>query len=65
MTGSDGVWETQNADGEMFCKDALRDEIKRDTHRSSETICEAYRDEVILVVVKCIPKGDIKGLAGS
>lgn len=65
MTGRDGVWETQNADGEMFGKDALRDEIKRDTHVSAETICEAYRDEVILVVVKCIPKVDIKGLVGS
>lgn len=78
VIGTDGVWEARNGAGEMFGKDALRDVIKRHAHRSAETICEAvsqaldafrggeaYRDDVTLVVVKYIPKDDIKGRSDS
>jgi phosphoserine phosphatase RsbU/P len=78
VIGTDGVWEARNSAGEMFGKDALRDVIKRHAHRSAETICEAvsqaldafrggeaYRDDVTLVVVKYIPKDDIKGRSDS
>lgn len=78
VIATDGVWEARNAQGDMFGKAALQDVIKRHAHRSAETICEAvsqaldvfrggeaYRDDVTLVVVKYIPKGDIKGRSDS
>lgn len=65
VIGTDGVWEARNGDGEMFGKDALRDVIRRHSHRDAETICEAvsqaldafrggtpYTDDVTLVVLK-------------
>jgi sigma-B regulation protein RsbU (phosphoserine phosphatase) len=65
LLGTDGIWETENADGEMFGKERVRDVIRRRRDGSSEEILQAIidaigsfrqaapqRDDVTLVVVK-------------
>jgi sigma-B regulation protein RsbU (phosphoserine phosphatase) len=63
--GSDGVWETENSEGECFGKERVRNILAENSHRSSAEIItaiteavETFRDglhqvdDVTLVVVK-------------
>jgi sigma-B regulation protein RsbU (phosphoserine phosphatase) len=65
LLGTDGIWETENADGEMFGKERVRDAIRRRRDGSSEEILQAIidaigsfrqaapqRDDITLVVIK-------------
>lgn len=65
LAGTDGVWETSNASGQMFGKERLRDSIRQNAHLSaaetSEQIREALArfrgeqkqdDDITFVVVK-------------
>ena len=65
LIGTDGLWETQNASGEMFGKERLKALISRHAGRSAEEILAsvidslaAFRnsarqeDDITLVVVK-------------
>jgi len=65
VLGSDGVWETENSEGESFGKERVRNILAENSHRSSEEIISAITeavnvfrgslnqvDDVTLVVVK-------------
>ena len=65
LLGSDGVWETENSEGESFGKERVRNLLAENSHRSAEDIIraiteavDAFRgglnqvDDVTLVVVK-------------
>ncbi|MCP4614034.1 MAG: SpoIIE family protein phosphatase [Planctomycetes bacterium] len=46
VIGTDGIWEAQNASGDMFGKDRLRNIIIRDSDRSANEICSQIIDDV-------------------
>lgn len=65
LIGTDGIWETENAQGESFGKKRLREIIRNHQHRSSKEIVQAvtdalarYRqtapqqDDITMVVIK-------------
>jgi sigma-B regulation protein RsbU (phosphoserine phosphatase) len=65
--GTDGIWETVNADGESFGKERFTAAIAESAHLSAQDICHAVanrlsefrgevpqRDDVTLVVVKFV-----------
>ena len=65
LLGSDGVWETENSEGESFGKERVRNLLAENSHRSAEDIIRAITeavdefrgglnqvDDVTLVVVK-------------
>jgi len=65
VIGTDGIWETENPDGERFGKHRLREIIRRNSHGCAEEILRAIterldefrqtaprEDDVTLVVVK-------------
>lgn len=67
MIGTDGIWETQNQQGEMFGKKRFKDVIRQHADRPARNIIEAViveldnfryplekADDVTLVVVKII-----------
>ncbi len=47
LIGTDGIWETENAQGEMFGKKRLRDIIRQHRNQSSEEIVEAITDALV------------------
>jgi sigma-B regulation protein RsbU (phosphoserine phosphatase) len=66
VIGTDGIWESENPQGERFGKERLRQVIRDHRHASSTEIIEAVfsavtdfrqtsiqRDDITLVVVKC------------
>ncbi|MBN1489853.1 MAG: SpoIIE family protein phosphatase [Phycisphaerae bacterium] len=66
--GTDGIWESQNPEGRMFGKDALRDIIRRHADRPAAEISHAVtdaiaafrgthpqEDDITLVVIKVNP----------
>ena len=68
LLGTDGVWETANAAGEMFGTDRLRDTIRATAGLSAREIAAAirrdldafrgshpYRDDATVVVIKVVP----------
>ncbi len=68
IMGTDGVWETCNAEGQAFGKAGLMEVIRAVAHLSAEDICnkiietlerfadgEPQRDDVTLVVAKFLP----------
>jgi sigma-B regulation protein RsbU (phosphoserine phosphatase) len=70
LIGTDGIWETENSNGEIFGKDRLQEIIRRNRHCSSQQIMQAVidalgsfrqttpqRDDVTLVVVKVVSMG--------
>jgi len=65
LMGTDGIWETRNAEGELFGKDRLREQLRLSHEKSAEEIrrdvvmaVDAFRgrlaqeDDLTLVVVK-------------
>jgi sigma-B regulation protein RsbU (phosphoserine phosphatase) len=44
--GTDGIWETRNAEGELFGKERLHQIIRENAHTSAEAIQNAVLDEV-------------------
>jgi sigma-B regulation protein RsbU (phosphoserine phosphatase) len=65
LLGTDGIWETENPDGQMFGKEQVRAEIRRHRDGPAEEILQAivaaiglFRqaapqlDDITLVVVK-------------
>jgi len=65
LIGTDGIWETENPENELFGKDRLREIIRRNSRSSSSAILEAItttladfrhtapqRDDITLVVAK-------------
>jgi sigma-B regulation protein RsbU (phosphoserine phosphatase) len=65
LAGTDGVWETENPDGELFGKDRLREVIRRYGSRTSAEIIRCVnraltdfrqtapqKDDITLVVLK-------------
>lgn len=46
LIGTDGIWETQNSEKEMFGKEAVYDIIRVHSHESAEQITEAIVTEV-------------------
>jgi sigma-B regulation protein RsbU (phosphoserine phosphatase) len=65
LIGTDGIWETENLQGERFGKQRLRDIIRENNKRTSEEILEAIfksltvfrqsapqQDDITMVVVK-------------
>ena len=44
--GTDGIWETQNSDGEMFGKHRLREVIRTNTDKSAQAIQNAVLEAV-------------------
>lgn len=67
VIGTDGIWESRNADGDLFGKPALREIIRRHAGKSAEEISRAItraiaefrgdrpqEDDVTLVVVKVL-----------
>ena len=47
LIGTDGIWETENAQGEMFGKKRLRDIIRQHRNQSSGEIVEAITDALV------------------
>jgi phosphoserine phosphatase RsbU/P len=71
VLGTDGVWETMNAAGEMFGRERLRQVIRRAADGSAAEIAagvrreldgfrgeQHQRDDVTLVVIKLLPIGE-------
>lgn len=67
LIGTDGIWETQNNQGEQFGKERLRKVLRRNSHVSAAKIVRAVtdtladfrqkapqEDDVTLVVIKAI-----------
>jgi sigma-B regulation protein RsbU (phosphoserine phosphatase) len=67
LIGTDGIWETENPQGEMFGKNRLREIIRQYRHQSSEEIVEAItgalashrrsapqQDDITMVVIRKI-----------
>jgi sigma-B regulation protein RsbU (phosphoserine phosphatase) len=67
--GTDGIWEQENEQGEMFGMDRLRTLIRLHSHESTKEIIRAVtealsafrmtraqEDDVTVVVVKAVPK---------
>jgi sigma-B regulation protein RsbU (phosphoserine phosphatase) len=65
LIGTDGIWETENPENELFGKDRLREVIRRNSRSSAAAILEAItttladfrqtapqRDDITLVVAK-------------
>jgi sigma-B regulation protein RsbU (phosphoserine phosphatase) len=65
LIGTDGVWETENPQGEGFGKQRLREIIRQHKHQTSQEIVHAItlalanhrqtasqQDDITLVVVK-------------
>jgi sigma-B regulation protein RsbU (phosphoserine phosphatase) len=46
VVGTDGIWEAQNDDGDMFGKERLHDIVAEENHRSADGICSRVIDEV-------------------
>jgi sigma-B regulation protein RsbU (phosphoserine phosphatase) len=68
VIGTDGIWEARNPAEEMFGKDALREIIRANAHRTAEQISlavtdalagfrgpRAQEDDITLVVLKFDP----------
>jgi sigma-B regulation protein RsbU (phosphoserine phosphatase) len=71
VVGTDGIWETQNAEGRMFGKENLLGAVKATAHLSADEIATAIverlaefrgaapqTDDVTLVVVKFLARGE-------
>jgi len=67
VIGTDGIWESENPTGQLFGKNALREVIRQNSHRSAAEIGHAVteilntfrqtlpqRDDVTLVVIKVL-----------
>jgi sigma-B regulation protein RsbU (phosphoserine phosphatase) len=67
--GTDGIWETQNSDGEMFGKDRLREIVRTNSGKSAQAIQNAVlqavssfrrdkpqEDDITIVVIKAIAR---------
>jgi sigma-B regulation protein RsbU (phosphoserine phosphatase) len=67
LIGTDGIWETENPQGESFGKKRLKEIIRRQKNKSSEEIVQAItdaladhrqtapqQDDVTMVVIKKI-----------
>jgi len=72
VIGTDGIWETQNAEGRMFGKDNLIGAVRATAHLSAAEIADAIverldefrggkpqNDDVTLVVVKFLPRDQV------
>lgn len=59
LIGTDGIWETENPQGEMFGKDRLRQVIRRHSHGSAEKILRAIIDELTAFRQNITQKDDI------
>jgi sigma-B regulation protein RsbU (phosphoserine phosphatase) len=68
LIGTDGLWETENPEGESFGKDRVYDIIRRHRNASSQRVLQALtealaafrqnasqEDDVTLVVIKTLP----------
>jgi phosphoserine phosphatase RsbU/P len=81
VLGTDGIWETQNYTGERYGKPRLMNAVRAAASGSASEIADAVRrdldrfrgrehqrDDVTLVVIKVLPRGDAgaeAALAGS
>jgi sigma-B regulation protein RsbU (phosphoserine phosphatase) len=52
VVGTDGIWEAENENEEMFGKERLIEVIKKNNEKNSEEICEAV---VVAVTDFCQP----------
>ncbi|CAG35098.1 PP2C family protein-serine/threonine phosphatase [Desulfotalea psychrophila] len=59
VIGSDGAWEAQNALGEMFGKDRVKDVLSAHKDESPEEITEAINGEIGLFMDGIAPQDDI------
>ena len=68
LIGTDGIWETENEQGQWFGKDRLREVLRRNSHACAAKILQTITDElrdfrgratqsddVTLVVIKAKP----------
>ena len=46
LVGSDGVWDTENENGEMFGRERVKTVLAKSSHLSSEEIINAITDEI-------------------
>ena len=44
--GTDGIWETQNSQGELYGKDRLREVLRNNASRSASEVVQAVLDDV-------------------
>lgn len=44
--GTDGIWEAESQEGEMFGKDRFRDVIRKNAHKPSSAILDAIYEEI-------------------
>ena len=47
VVGTDGIWEAENENEEMFGKERMMSVIKENVDKSSEEICQAVVDAVL------------------
>jgi phosphoserine phosphatase RsbU/P len=57
LIGTDGIWETENADGEVFGKDRVRAVIREHRDSLAEGILQAILD-AIGSFRQSVPQGD-------
>ena len=68
LIGTDGIWETENPQGERFGRERLREVLRRNSHVSAAGIVQAVtdtltdfrgkahkEDDITLVVMKATP----------
>jgi len=75
LIGTDGIWETENKQGDMFGKNRLREILRRNSHASAAKILQAItdsvtefrreatqEDDITLVVIKAKSQKDQEGI---
>lgn len=56
--GTDGIWEARNAQGEMYGKQRLNDNLKHNAHSAAETIVQAVLDDLQQFTQGTMPEDD-------
>jgi sigma-B regulation protein RsbU (phosphoserine phosphatase) len=59
LVGTDGIWECDNPEGELYGKDRLRQLIRSLQHLTASGIRDAILDELVLFRRSTPPKDDI------
>jgi sigma-B regulation protein RsbU (phosphoserine phosphatase) len=72
LIGTDGIWESQNTEGQMFGKERFRNVIRANASKTAKEILQAvfheieefchpleYEDDVTLVVIKVDPQANL------
>jgi len=59
VIGTDGIWEAENSDENMFGRRRLKDLIRANQHKSAQALCDCITEAVLNFVAPSQPEDDV------